>query len=192
MPTIGSPSLSLSSGLPSLSTPTPSTLPTIGTVPSYTPSSLTTPVAPVTGFPSFLWSFSQTFLATLPSSTLTAVPPVAAGMPATPSYTSPGTYSAWIYYYFTFLFFPSFENYMFRLTSTFGANNSTVVTAVSQLAIDYVNLHHTVSWPFVIFDVFEGSGKINHFSGLSGTSSLSSLPPLNLPNLNLPSLNLPR
>merc|ERR1712131_264768 len=45
MPTIGSPSLSLSSGLPSLSTPTPSTLPTIGTVPSYTPSSLTTPVA---------------------------------------------------------------------------------------------------------------------------------------------------
>merc|ERR1712131_206452 len=73
------PSLATPTGLPSLSTPSvpvTSTLPTIGAVPSYTPSPLTTPAMPS--------------VSTLPSSTLTAVPPVAAGMPATPSYTSPG------------------------------------------------------------------------------------------------------
>merc|ERR1711892_1356176 len=53
----------------------PSTLPSIGAVPSYTPSPLMTPAMPVVT------------ASTLPSSMLTSVPPVAAGMP---SYTSPG------------------------------------------------------------------------------------------------------
>ena len=51
------------------------------------------PGCPSYRFFPFYVSLLQRFSATLPSSTLTAVPPVAAGMPATPSYTSPGMYT---------------------------------------------------------------------------------------------------
>ena len=83
-------------------------------------------------------------MSTLPSSTLTAVPPVAAGMPATPSYTSPGKTK--IIYSFIFKYFKN--NSVIRITSIIGANNPAPLVAVAQLAIYHFDYDYNVSSTF--------------------------------------------